>query len=130
MTFEQAEGVVRAVVVYDGRVLLVPDGDGWALPYGTPEPAETAQAAAARIVYETTGYLVDGTESLDPGEAAGEPAGEPVGETAVVCQLLTESPSSGGRFTPEQLRWTAIEETAGTPLPGPVRAYLQGHTPV
>ncbi|MET9452276.1 NUDIX domain-containing protein [Streptomyces cinerochromogenes] len=126
MTLEQAEGVVRAVVVYDGRVLLVPDGDGWALPSGTPEPAETAQAAAARIVYETTGYLVDGTEPLDPGEAAGEP----VGETAVVCQLLTESPSSGGRFTPEQLCWTPIAETAGTPLPGPVRAYLQGHTPV
>ncbi|GGS53651.1 NUDIX hydrolase [Streptomyces cinerochromogenes] len=126
MTFEQAEGVVRAVVVYDGRVLLVPDGDVWSLPSGTPDPAETAQATAARVVYETTGYLVDGTEPLDP-----EPtAGEPVGETAVVCQLLTESPSSGGRFTPEQLRWTPIEETGGTPLPGPVRAYLQGHTPV
>lgn len=122
MTLEQAEGVVRAVVVYDGRVLLVPDGDGWTLPSGTPEPAETAQATAARIVYETTGYLVDGTKPLDPGEAAGE--------TAVVCQLLTESPSSGGHFTPEQLRWTPIEETGGTPLPGPVRAYLQGHTPV
>ncbi|WP_030345797.1 NUDIX hydrolase [Streptomyces sp. NRRL S-1022] len=122
MTLEQAGNVVRAVVVYDGRVLLVPDGDGWGLPAGTPEPAETAQATAARIVYEATGYLVDGTEPLEPGEAAGE--------TAVVCQLLSESPSSGGRLAPDQLRWTPIEETTGTPLPAPVRTYLQGHTPV
>ncbi|MEU6670370.1 NUDIX domain-containing protein [Streptomyces sp. NPDC046727] len=122
MTLEQAEGVVRAVVVYDGRLLLVPEADGWGLPSGTPEPAETAQATAARIVYEVTGYLVDGTEPLAPRETAGE--------TAVVCQLLSESPSDGGRFTPEQLRWASIAETAGTPLPRTVREYLQGHTPV
>jgi ADP-ribose pyrophosphatase YjhB (NUDIX family) len=122
MTLERVEGVVRAVVVYDGRLLLVARGDGWGLPTGTPEPAETAQATAARIVYEATGYLVDGTEPLEPRGAAGE--------TAVVCQLLSESPSDGGRLAPEQQRWAPIEETAGTPLPDPVRAYLQGHTPV
>jgi 8-oxo-dGTP pyrophosphatase MutT (NUDIX family) len=122
MTLEQAEGVIRAVVVYDGRLLLVPEGDGWGLPSGTPQPAETATAAAARVVYEVTGYLVDGTEPLQPREGAGE--------TAVVCQLLSESPSDGGRFAPERLRWAPIAETAGTPLPGSVRQYLQGHTPV
>ncbi|GAA2779075.1 hypothetical protein GCM10010521_67610 [Streptomyces rameus] len=122
MTLEQAEGVIRAVVVYDGRLLLVPEGDGWGLPSGTPQPAETATAAAARVVYEVTGYLVDGTEPLRPREAAGE--------TAVVCQLLSESPSDGGRFAPERLRWAPIAETAGTPLPAGVRQYLQGHTPV
>ncbi|MEU1011227.1 NUDIX domain-containing protein [Streptomyces sp. NPDC005890] len=122
MTLEQAEGVVRAVVLYDGRVLLVPQGDGWVLPSGAPEPAETAQATAARIVYEVAGYLVDGTEPLEPGEATGE--------TAVVCQLLSESPSSGGHFTPDQLRWAPIEQTTDTPLPDTVRAYLQGHTQV
>ncbi|MFD0395735.1 hypothetical protein ACFQ3Z_41560 [Streptomyces nogalater] len=41
MTAERAEGVVRAVVVYDGRLLLVPEKDGWGLPSGTPQPAET-----------------------------------------------------------------------------------------
>ncbi|CAM5239238.1 MULTISPECIES: NUDIX hydrolase [Streptomyces] len=124
MSLEQAEGVVRAVVVYDGRLLLVPegDGDGWTLPSGTPEPAETAQATAARIVYELTGYLVDGTEPLEPRDTAGE--------TAVVCQLLSESPSDGGRFAPEQVCWAPMEETAGTPLPASVRTYLRGHTPV
>ncbi|MFF8726963.1 NUDIX domain-containing protein [Streptomyces sp. NPDC015171] len=122
MTLEQAEGVVRAVVVYDGRLLLIPEADGWGLPSGTPVPAETAPATAARIVYETTGYLVDGTEPLEPGRAARE--------TAVVCQLLSESPSDGGRLTADQLRWAPIAETVGLPLPGTVRAYLQGHTPV
>ncbi|WP_225823604.1 NUDIX hydrolase [Streptomyces naphthomycinicus] len=121
MTLEQAEGVVRAVVVYDGRLLLVREADGWGLPSGTPEPAETAQATAARVVYEVTGYLVDGTEPLEPGDGAGM--------TAVVCQLLSEEPSAGGR-PPERLRWAPIPETAGIPLPGTVRAYLQGHTPV
>ncbi|MBL1104237.1 NUDIX hydrolase [Streptomyces sp. 5-8] len=119
MSLEEAEGGIRAVVLYDGRLLLVPEGDGWGLPSGTPQPAETPQAAAARIVYEVTGYLVDGTEPLGPGEAA---------ETAVVCQLLSESPSDGGRFTPD--RGARMEETADTPLPSTVRAYLQGHTPV
>jgi ADP-ribose pyrophosphatase YjhB (NUDIX family) len=50
-----AQNVVQAVVVYDGRLLLVEGPDGWELPSGFPEPAETAQAAAARLVYELTG---------------------------------------------------------------------------
>ncbi|GAA3137749.1 hypothetical protein GCM10017687_62870 [Streptomyces echinatus] len=122
MTLEQAVGVVRAVVVYDGRLLLVSDGDGWGLPSGIPQPAETARVAAARIVYEITGYLVDGTDPLGPGEDAEE--------TAVVCPLLSESPSGGGRLTPDRLRWAPIEETADTPLPDTVRTYLRGHTRV
>ncbi|MFF5860290.1 NUDIX hydrolase [Streptomyces sp. NPDC012751] len=122
MTSEQAEGVVRAVVVYDGRLLLVPEADGWGLPSGTPQPAETPQATAVRVVYELTGYLVDGTEPLEP-RAATE-------ETAVVCQLLSESPSDGGRFAPDRLRWAPLAETADASLPGSVRRYLRGHTPV
>ncbi|MET8564932.1 NUDIX domain-containing protein [Streptomyces flaveolus] len=121
MSLRQAEGVVRAVVVCDGRLLLVLQGEGWTLPSGAPDPAESAQATAARIVHELTGYLVDGTEPLVPRDSAGE--------TAVVCQLLSESPSDGGRFAPEQVRWAPIEETAGTPLPASVRTYLRGHTP-
>ncbi|CAL9282493.1 NUDIX hydrolase [Streptomyces sp. SudanB182_2057] len=121
MTAERAEGVVRAVVVHDGRLLLVAERGGWGLPSGTPQPAETPQATAARAVYELTGYLVDGTEALEPGDADGG--------TAVLCRLLTESPSDGGRLTPDHLRWSSAEETTGIPLPPPVRHYLQGHTP-
>ncbi|MFH9404169.1 NUDIX hydrolase [Streptomyces sp. NPDC017638] len=121
MTAERAEVVVRAVVVYDGRLLLVPEAAGWGLPSGTPQPAETPEATAARVVYEITGYLVDGTEPLEPRDADGE--------TAVLCRLLTESPSDGGRLTPDHLRWTPIAETTDTLLPPPVRRYLKGHIP-
>ncbi|MGY4996909.1 NUDIX hydrolase [Streptomyces sp. 900105245] len=125
MTREHGEGAVQALVLYDGRVLLVRPDDGWELPSGTPQPAESAEATAARVVYELTGYLVDGTETLgghDNARADEAPA--------VVCQLLSAEPSDGARLAPERLRWAAIADTAGTPLPRSVRTYLQGHTPV
>ncbi|WP_037854941.1 NUDIX domain-containing protein [Streptomyces sp. NRRL S-340] len=128
MTAEQAAGsAVRAVVVYDGRLLLVEEEgrDGWGLPSGVPEPAETPQATAARLVYESTGYLVDGSATLGaPGGSGGtEPA-------AVVCQLLSEDPSSGARLAPERIRWAPMDEPLPADLPGAVRDYLAGHTPV
>ncbi|MFE8947936.1 NUDIX hydrolase [Streptomyces sp. NPDC007856] len=125
MTLEPAEGVVQAVVLYDGRLLLVEDGHGWALPSGTPDPAEPAEATAARVVYELTGYLVDGTESLARHD--GPP---PDGTAAVVCQVLSGTPSDGAALTPEQVRWAPIPETADVQLPAAVREYLRGHTPV
>ncbi|WEO93570.1 NUDIX domain-containing protein [Streptomyces sp. FXJ1.172] len=120
MTLEPAEGVVRAVVLYDGRLLLARQDDGWRLPSGTAEPAESAEATAARVVYELTGYLVDGTENLTPDGGA----------AAVVCQLLSESPSDGASLTPERLRWAPLAETADADLPAVVRTYLEGHTPL
>lgn len=126
MTLEQAaQGVVEAVVVYDGRLLLVNTGDGWELPSGAPELAETALASAARLVYELTGYLVDGSSLLRPETAAPEGA-----RSAVVCQLLSEDPSANARLTPEQLRWTPLAEANDAGLPDAVREYLEGHTPV
>ncbi|MQY34427.1 hypothetical protein SRB17_23960 [Streptomyces sp. RB17] len=124
MTLEPAEGVVQSVVLYDGRLLLVEDGHGWALPSGTPQPAEPAEATAARVVYELTGYLVDGTEPLTPHD--GTPADA---ASAVVCQLLSETPSDGAALGPGQVRWAPISETADAVLPGAVREYLRGHTP-
>ncbi|MER5547846.1 NUDIX domain-containing protein [Streptomyces sp. NPDC002586] len=124
MALEPAEGVVQAVVLYDGRLLLVDAGDGWALPSGTPQPAEPAEATAARVVYELTGYLVDGTESLDPHDGAR--ADE---TSAVVCQLLSESPSDGAALAREQVRWAPSPEAADAALPAAVRDYLRGHTP-
>ncbi|MER6566100.1 NUDIX domain-containing protein [Streptomyces sp. NPDC001093] len=127
MTLEPAEGVVQAVVLYDGRLLLVADGHGWALPSGTPQPAESAEATAARVVYELTGYLVDGTESLAQRHG---PQADGASAAAVVCQLLSESPSDGAALAPEQVRWAAIPETTEVALPAAVREYLRGHTPV
>lgn len=125
MRLEPAEGVVQAVVLYDGRLLLVQDGGGWTLPSGSPQPAESPEATAARVVYELTGYLVDGTESLAPHDTA--PAD---GASAVVCQLLSESPSDGAALAPERVWWAPIPEAVDTALPPAVRDYLRGHTPV
>ncbi|WP_330461466.1 NUDIX hydrolase [Streptomyces sp. NBC_00820] len=129
MSLEQAAGgTVQAVVVYDGRLLMVAEHaehEDWELPAGTPEPAESPHATAERVVYELTGYLVDGSQALEPREA-----GEPVAVAAVVCQLLSESPSGGGSLPAEQQRWAPFAEAARLPLPGAVRDYLQGHTPV
>ncbi|MES4893095.1 NUDIX domain-containing protein [Streptomyces sp. NPDC096012] len=125
MTPEHAVDVVRAVVLYDGRLLLVRGDGGWQLPSGGPQPAESATATAARVVYELTGYLVDGTRALEPHGGA-----RPDGAAAVVCQLLSEAPSDGARLAPEEVRWTPIARTAGATLPPAVRTYLEGHTPV
>ncbi|MDF3300279.1 NUDIX domain-containing protein [Streptomyces tropicalis] len=150
MTPERTDqGVVQAVVVYDGRLLLAEGPDGWALPTGGREPAERAEAAAARLVYELTGYLVDGSTVLPSGpEHADSPdaqdgpdglAGPHAAEgavgardavPAVVCQLLSETPSDDARLAPAQRRWMPLAEAARVPLPGAVRRYLEGHASV
>jgi len=126
MAFEQAaEELVDAVVVNDGRLLLVNVQGGWGLPSGVPEEAETPQATAARVVYELTGYLVDGSSLLEA-----EPAAD--ASPAVVCHLLSEDPSGEAQLTAGQLRWAPFAEAIDIDggLPAPVRTYLEGHTPV
>lgn len=126
MTLEQAaRGAVDAVVVYDGRLLMVAPQDGWGLPSGAPQPAESAEAGAARLVYELTGYLVDGTSVLRPQGTAGGDA-----RPAVVCQLLSQAPSAEARLGPERIRWVPFAEAIDAGLPEAVRDYLVGHTPV
>ncbi|MBK3567486.1 MULTISPECIES: NUDIX domain-containing protein [unclassified Streptomyces] len=126
MALEQAsEQLVDAVVVDDGQLLLVNVQGGWGLPSGVPEEAETAQATAARVVYELTGYLVDGSSLLEP-----EPAAATDGPPAVVCHLLSQDPSGEAQLTAGQLRWAPFAEAIEGGLPAPVRTYLEGHTPV
>ncbi|MER7196263.1 hypothetical protein CG723_13425 [Streptomyces sp. CB01635] len=125
MALEQtAHGMVQAVVIHNGRLLLVEQPDGSELPSGIPEPAESAEATAARLVYELTGYLVDGSSTLEPQAAQGDP------RPAVLCQLLTEDPSDGARLTPEQIHWVPVAAAVDVTPPGAVRNYLEGHTPV
>ncbi|MET7680570.1 NUDIX domain-containing protein [Streptomyces sp. NPDC005423] len=123
-----AGGGFEAVVVYDGRVLLVnaePGQQSWELPSGVPQQAESARAGAARVVYELTGYLVDGSSVL---HSPASPAADQ--RSSVICQLLTEDPSGNARLTPEQFRWVPFAEAIATGLPETVRTYLEGHTPV
>ncbi len=60
---------VGAVVIHDGRVLLVKRGKPpalgqWAIPGGSVELGETLQAAAEREVMEETGVLVEAREVI------------------------------------------------------------------
>ncbi|MFJ9374656.1 NUDIX domain-containing protein [Streptomyces sp. NPDC101455] len=122
MALEQvAEDAVDALVVNDGRVLLVDVQGGWSLPSGVPEEAETAQATAARAVYELTGFLVDGTSLLESESGGG---------SAVVCQLLSDDPSGEAQLTAGQVRWAPFTDAIAAGVPAPVRTYLEGHTPV
>ncbi|MET7741201.1 NUDIX domain-containing protein [Streptomyces sp. NPDC005385] len=129
MTLEQtARDTVEAVVVDDGLLLLVDAPDGWRLPSGPPELAERPQATAARVVYELTGYLVDGSSLLEADGAAVE--GPVAGPSTVVCRLLSDTPSAEARLSAEQLRWTPFADAIDTGLPETVRRYLEGHTPL
>ncbi|MCQ4206961.1 hypothetical protein [Streptomyces longispororuber] len=115
-----ADAAVQAVVVYDGQFLLVALRDGWGLPSGRPEHGESTTVTAERVVYELSGYLVDGTRTLRPAAD---------GTSAVVCQLLSETPSGSGSLAREQLRWASPSEGVDAELSSPVRDYLHGFMP-
>ncbi|QIY77563.2 hypothetical protein HEP84_49350 [Streptomyces sp. RLB1-33] len=104
---------------------MVAAQDSWGLPPGAPQPAESARASAARLVYELTGYLVDGSSVLRPQVAAAGDA-----RPAVVRQLLSRAASAEARLGPEQIRWTPLVEAIDAGMPAAVRDYLKGHTPV
>ncbi|MFG2309840.1 NUDIX domain-containing protein [Streptomyces sp. NPDC048566] len=127
MALEQtARDTVEAVVVDDGRLLLVDASGGRRLPSGPPELAERPQATAARVVYELTGYLVDGFSLLEPeGE---EPSGPVAGRSTVVCRLLSDTPSPEARLTAEQVHWTPFAQAVDAGLPAGVPEYLEGRT--
>jgi ADP-ribose pyrophosphatase YjhB (NUDIX family) len=61
---------VGAVIVHEGRVLLVKRGNPpllgeWSLPGGVVELGETLRAAAQREAYEETGLIVKAGEVLE-----------------------------------------------------------------
>ncbi len=81
---------------------------------GHPAARQSAQAGAARLVYQLTGYLVDGTSVLRAQGSAGADA-----RPAVVCQLLSQAPSAEARRHPEQIRWYSFAEALDAGLPKP-----------
>ena len=57
---------VKAILIHDGRVLLLLNGRGeWDLPGGRPDPGEDFRAALKREVGEETGLDVDVGSALD-----------------------------------------------------------------
>jgi len=68
-TFTAARVGVGAVVITDGKVLLVQRGSApgkglWAIPGGAVEVGETLQAAAEREILEETGVVIRAGEPI------------------------------------------------------------------
>jgi ADP-ribose pyrophosphatase len=68
-SFENPQVAVGAVVVKDGKILLVkrfkaPHKDLWAIPGGSVELGETLQEAAEREILEETGLTIKAKEPV------------------------------------------------------------------
>lgn len=68
-TFTAARVGVGAVIINDGKVLLVQRGNApgkglWAIPGGSVELGETLQAAAEREILEETGVVIRAGEPI------------------------------------------------------------------
>jgi broad specificity phosphatase PhoE len=137
-------------VVVDGNRVLVckPTGDlggyQWTFPKGGVDPGETAEAAAAREVFEETGYEAVATHSLGDHlgneswcryflmRASGPPAADPDWETQEVRwvsleearKLFAATKSAGGRRRDlgvlDTLRWVLDSKAKVSTLPRPV----------
>src|SRR5262249_59753615 len=88
--------IVAAVIVADGRVLLVRRRvrEGtllWQFPAGEIESGETVEAAASREMREEVGLRVAPTEVI--GERGHPSPGRPMGYLA--CRVWSGSPSPG-----------------------------------
>lgn len=134
MTEQQTQqGIAAAVVVDDGKVLLVrrrvAEGDlSWQFPAGGIEDGETPEQAAARETYEETGLSVDAQMLL--GERVHPKTGRHM--SYVVCQLVTGQAHVADADELAEVAWVAHAELpAYVPygLFGPVQEYLDQHLP-
>ncbi|MEU2155763.1 NUDIX hydrolase [Streptomyces sp. NPDC019396] len=121
-------GVAAAVVVHEGRVLLVRRrvGEGrlsWQFPAGEVEPGETGEAAAVRETREETGLEVVPVEQL--GERVHPDTGRLMSYTA--CEVLSGTARVGDAEELAELAWVALGEIPRYVPYGlfePVRQYL------
>ena len=89
---------VRAAVFDGDGILLIkePDDGGWSLPGGWADVGETAAEAAAREVYEESGYTVRATGLLaayDRDRRGHPPIPYHVYKLFFLCEILDHDPS-------------------------------------
>jgi 8-oxo-dGTP diphosphatase len=127
------QGIAAAVVVDNGRVLLVRravvEGDlSWQFPAGGIEDAETPEEAAARETFEETGLSVDGTLLI--GERVHPQTGRHI--FYVVCRLISGDVSVVDAEELAEVAWTTRDELPSYVPSGlfePVQRYLDEHLP-
>ncbi|MEW1657202.1 NUDIX hydrolase [Streptomyces sp. NPDC093707] len=133
MTQQKAEerpGIAVALIVHEGRVLMVRRriGEGepfWQFPAGEVEPGESPEDAAVRETREETGLHVSAVKLL--GERAHPATGRPTSYTA--CEMVTGTAHLADDEEPAELAWVShgeIPEYVPHELFEPVQRYLDG----
>jgi 8-oxo-dGTP diphosphatase len=121
-------GIAAAIVVQDGRVLMVQrrvkEGElSWQFPAGEIEPGETAEEAAVRETAEEVGLTVKATRLL--GERIHPKTGRQMSYTA--CEIVSGTATVVDAEELAELAWVTHEQIAEYVPYGlfePVQHYL------
>jgi 8-oxo-dGTP diphosphatase len=128
---EERPAIAAAVVVGDGRVLLVrrrvAEGPlSWQFPAGKVEPGESGTQAAVRETQEETGLTVRATGSL--GERVHPNTGRTMLYTA--CDVVDGTAHVAAEEEVAEVAWcdrATLAANVPYPLFGPVQEYLNVH---
>ena len=114
---------VKAVIIEDGRVLLLANDRGeWELPGGRPDPGESEPTAVAREIREELGVAARVGPRLaeEPFEVIG---GRTVRIVSYGCEIDRGSPLSlSGEH--RDLMWAPVDALGDLPLPGVYRRAI------
>ncbi|SHM59474.1 NUDIX hydrolase [Streptomyces yunnanensis] len=127
-TADERPGIAAAIIVHEGRVLMVrrriSEGKlSWQFPAGEVEPGETREDAAVRETKEETGLNVSAVKLL--GERVHPATGRLMSYTA--CEVLSGTVHVADTEELAELAWVAHDQIpAYVPygLFGPVQEYL------
>lgn len=122
---------VGAVVIHDGRVLLIRRGKEplrgrWVIPGGTVEAGETLQEALVREVWEETGLTVRPGEVVLVFDRILRDEGELRYHYVIVdylCEYVTGTPQAG--TDAEAVALVRPEDLAGYDVPEPALAVIR-----
>ncbi|MFE2226334.1 MULTISPECIES: NUDIX hydrolase [Streptomyces] len=127
-TADERPGIAAAIIVHEGRVLMVrrriSEGKlSWQFPAGEVEPGESREDAAVREAKEETGLNVSDVELL--GERVHPATGRLMSYTA--CEVVSGTAHVADTEELAELAWVAhdqIPEYVPYGLFGPVQEYL------
>ncbi|MFF0293185.1 NUDIX hydrolase [Kitasatospora sp. NPDC004614] len=110
-TAEERRGIAAAIVVHEGRVLMVrrrvSEGQlSWQFPAGEIEPGESPEQAAVRETAEETGLGVSAIKLL--GERVHPKTGRLMSYTA--CDVVSGTAEVVDTEELDQLAWVALAE--------------------
>ncbi|MGV9556752.1 NUDIX hydrolase [Streptomyces sp. NPDC003522] len=110
-TTDERPGIAAAIVVHEGRVLMVrrrvSEGQlSWQFPAGEVEPGEEREAAAVRETQEETGLTVEAVKLL--GERVHPKTGRLMSYTA--CRILSGTAHVADTEELAELAWVAYDD--------------------